>query len=550
MKQSLHSPLSRLLRRTQQLCTHAAETGIPVKELVDVRAEQARSISRRALLAFAATAAASTIIAPSRVRAAGNPPRVVIVGSGLAGLACARSLWLNNGIPSQIFEWDTHIGGRVETLRNFFANGLVAEQHGEFISSEHHRMRSLAAYYGLELENTDTHLGNTEDTYYFAGQRYTAADLASDWQTYAWALFRDAVRQAPSATYKHANAQARIWDNMSVTDWVDQYIPGGVQSPFGALCLADVISEYGGPPEQQSALNLIYILGYDASSESGYQPRNTPLVAGSDEKWHVRGGNDQIVYGIANELPQGTINLLSQLLAVKQTGSTYVCTFDTPSGTMEVPADHVVLAIPPTTLRDVELIKIELSPVQRLALANATLGNNAKIELQVAGRPWIHDVYDGNLLTDTLVCGGWDAGTYQPGGHAPHVAGLYFGFPGGTAGQTLARRYGLTYGNDELPAPPQMVADTLVQLEAAFPGITAAWQAGPQLAYVNDGNIDPHLRGAYSYFRVGQYTQFAGAQSLPAGNVHFAGEHTSLQFQGYMEGAVQSGERAAAEITG
>ena len=80
--------------------------------------------------------------------------------------------------------------------------------------------------------------------------------------------------------------------------------------------------------------------------------------------------------------------------------------------------------------------------------------------------------------------------------------------------------------------------------------MSAAWHAGPQKAWLNDGNIDPHLRGAYSYFKVGQYTRFAGAQSLPAGNLHFAGEHTSLQFQGYMEGSVQSGYRAAREIVG
>jgi monoamine oxidase len=78
--------------------------------------------------------------------------------------------------------------------------------------------------------------------------------------------------------------------------------------------------------------------------------------------------------------------------------------------------------------------------------------------------------------------------------------------------------------------------------------MTAAWAAGPQLAWVNDGNIDPYVRGAYSNFLVGQYTALAGAQSLRAGNLHFAGEHTSTEFQGYMEGAVQSGYRAAGEI--
>lgn len=63
-----------------------------------------------------------------------------------------------------------------------------------------------------------------------------------------------------------------------------------------------------------------------------------------------------------------------------------------------------------------------------------------------------------------------------------------------------------------------------------------------------DGNIDPFLKGAYSYYRVGQYTEFSGVERLPAGNLHFGGEHTCVEYQGYMEGAVRSGERAATEI--
>jgi monoamine oxidase len=333
---------------------------------------------------------------------------------------------------------------------------------------------------------------------------------------------------------------------MSVTDWVDRYIPGGTQGLFGALCLSDVIDEFGGPPDQQSALNLIYILGYDASDNSGYQPRDTPLLAGSDEKYQVNGGNDQIVYGMAGDLPASAINLGYQLLEVRETsGGRYRCTFATDGRTVEVAADHVVLTLPPTTLRDVKLRNISLSKLQKKALAQATLGSNAKIYLQVAGRPWIADGYNGTLFTAARIGSGWDAGNIQPGGRR---AGLYVGFPGGHAGTSLASRYGLTYGDYALPAPAALIRDTLAELEPAFPGMTAAWAAGPQKAWLNDGNIDPHLRGAYSYFKIGQYTGFAGIQSQPAGNLHFAGEHTSLQFQGYMEGAVQSGYRAAGEI--
>lgn len=540
MPMSLHAPLSRQLRRAQRICEVSAHSGIPVDELAD------GALPRRAVLAGGA---ASGLLAATRARA--GSPRVVVVGAGLAGLTAAWLLWKRHGIAAAVYEWDTHVGGRVETLRGFFADGIVAEQHGEFISSEHQRMRALAARFGLPLERVSAHLGDAPGTGWFGGTRFSQAAFVKLWRDYAWELFRDAIRAAPSATWQHASPAARAWDRLSVPEWLERHMPGGLDNPVSAACLADVTSEYGGPPEEQSALNLIYTLGYDASAKGGLQSRAFPVLAGTDEAFHVRGGNDQFPFAMAAELPAGAIRFQHRLVAVSETaGRGYVCTFDGPGGTVEAAADHVVLAIPPTTLRDVALHNIPLLPVQRRAIAGATLGNNAKIQIQVAGRPWLADGYSGDLLTDQPIGGGWDAGSYQPGGHGPNAGGLYICYLGGRSGRDLAKRYGLTFGVDEMAAPAAMVRDALAQLEPAFPGVTAAWQAGPRRAWVNDGNIDPHLRGAYSYFQIGQYTSFNGAQSLPAGGVHFAGEHTSEQFQGFMEGAVQSGERAVKEITG
>ncbi len=94
-----------------------------------------------------------------------------------------------------------------------------------------------------------------------------------------------------------------------------------------------------------------------------------------------------------------------------------------------------------------------------------------------------------------------------------------------------------------------MISDALAQLEPILPGVTSAWNAGPKLAWVNDGNLEPHFLGAWSQYNVGQYTGFCGVERLREGNIHFAGEHTSVAFQGFIEGAVRSGERAAKEIT-
>ena len=83
------------------------------------------------------------------------------------------------------------------------------------------------------------------------------------------------------------------------------------------------------------------------------------------------------------------------------------------------------------------------------------------------------------------------------------------------------------------------------QIEPIFPGTKAAWSG---TAYEDHWSADPWHRGAYSYYRVGQYTTIAGIEQVPEGRIHFAGEHTDVNQQGFLEGAVVSGQRAAREI--
>ena len=90
----------------------------------------------------------------------------------------------------------------------------------------------------------------------------------------------------------------------------------GSARPFGKLCYYVVVSEYGGPPEQQSALNLVYILSYDDSRNGQqFQSSTTPSLYGTDEKWHIHGGNDQLVSGMVGQLPSGTIRTGHRLVA-------------------------------------------------------------------------------------------------------------------------------------------------------------------------------------------------------------------------------------------
>ena len=85
----------------------------------------------------------------------------------------------------------------------------------------------------------------------------------------------------------------------------------------------------------------------------------------------------------------------------------------------------------------------------------------------------------------------------------------------------------------------------LGQLENLFPGITRLWNGK---ATLSTPFRDPNLLNSYSYWRVGQYTTFSGYEGAAQGPIHFAGEHCSQNFQGYMEGGASEGARAALEV--
>jgi monoamine oxidase len=551
MRRSYHSRLTAMLREARAACHEAAARGMPIDEVTQRRAEYA--LSRRAFLlgsgAVILPGAAPHRPSPPRarpapVRPAKTQPRIVIVGAGLAGIRCAHKLWTERGIRSTVFEADGRPGGRVETYR--FPNGQIAEQHGEFLSSEHASTLALVRRYDLPLDLAGVYPGGGQDTYWFRGARYSQAQLNTDWQNFGRSVFAKAARQAPWPTrLDRSTAVGFQWDHMSVADWINRHVPGGLNSQFGALCYQDAISEYGGPPEDQSALNLVYLLGYDDSTESGAQPQAAPALSGTDEAYHIQGGNEQLVARMVEEaVPGVAFNYGYRLVALKLGADrSYTCTFlSAGGGATAVPADHVVLAIPFTTLRQVDLTRAGFSALKMRAIHTLPLGTSAKLHLQFAGRPWNALGYDGNAYADTNHVL-WECTNYQRGS-----TGILNDLSGGSQIPALVQRYGLTPGKYDGTPPQAWVNDTLAALGTIFsPGIS---QVPVVQAYASVGYLNPNLLGAWSYYATGNYTGFSGIEPVRQGNVHFAGEQTSLDFQGFMEGAVTSGERVVDELFG
>src|SRR4029450_9917705 len=153
------------------------------------------------------------------------------------------------------------------------------------------------------------------------------------------------VSAASYPTLWNLNTQrGRELDAMSIAQWIDTYVPGGRGSKLGQLLDVAYNIEYGAESNVQSSLNMLYLLGYAG-------PGNLRIFGKSNEKYHVRGGNDQVPALLTQALGS-QITLGSELIAIKlNPDATYTLTFKQGNRTKSVAADHVVLALPFSIMR-------------------------------------------------------------------------------------------------------------------------------------------------------------------------------------------------------
>jgi len=499
----------------------------------------------------AASLGASTILRPARANAATTAPRIAIIGGGLAGLRTAHKLWIDRGIKSTIYEAKEHVGGRCETGRGLFLNDQIMEMHGEFVDSEHLAVKALAARYGLGLDDLWIYPSLTDDTYWINNSRYTAWEVTEDWKAFGYNAFHDAVMKAEAPqTYDNHNAQAVTWDKQDVPTWLSQNLPGGSSTKLYKLALESLAGEWG-PPADVSGLAMLWQWAYNVSKKTAhsYQSKSYLWVEGADARWHIQGGSDGLVTGMEAELPAGTIKTSSPVSAiVKNSNGTYTLSVKSGTKTTSVIVDHVVIAIPFTSLRtNVNLTKAGLSPLKMTAIKNLGMGTHGKIIAQFNGHPWFANSdgnanFDGNCLVDFPV-NWWYEPNYQTNNNTAPTA-LMVNVPGGSTTQQYIKKYGITAHEGVVPAG--LLNELLPPLDTYFgPGVKDAYNGK---SWYDFGQMDKWIGGSWPYWKPGQFTGFSGIEGKREGNIHFAGDATEWDNPGFMEGAVLSGERCAAEI--
>ena len=467
------------------------------------------AVSRRTFLISVAAAAPTALRQP--LTAAADP--TVVVGAGLAGLRAADVL-RRAGRPVVVLEARERAGGRVLTVRSF-DDGLHAEAGPIRISSAHRSVLQLARSLRLPLVPFESPMGTPVVS--VAGTasspealaRTLAPELKPDErglsplqlvERYVGAVSADlADPRATSASY----AKWTDYDRVSWPAWL---------TSRGASAGAVKLMTLGADADDVSAL---YVL------------RQFAMSRGSTQLFKIQGGMDLLPRAMASDLGD-IVRYNSPVVRVSRTPARLRVDYESGTQMKSVAASRVIFAVPMTTLRQIE-IQPRLSPARERAINEASYANGTRILLQCRSRFWNGAGLNGSARTDrgTEL---WDC-TYDQRTSSR-------GILGGTTGNAISREMASKSADESLALGISAAAD-------AFPDVRQAFERG----VVHQWGRERWSRGSIVAFRPGQMTSIMPAIGEPEDRLHFAGEHTS-SWMGWMEGALESGERAAREVLG
>ncbi len=497
------------------------------------------ALTRRSLLRLLAAAAGAAALAPitdwtayakqPKHHTKSRPKTVAIVGGGVAGLTAAYRLHKAGASPV-LFEASNRWGGRMFTMYDFY-KGMFCELGGEFVDTDHEDLQKLGKELGVEMQDLTTDGG--EDLYFFKGEFHTPKDMIDPKKkSGAFApIAKQIAKDAGKLTDKHDNwtALAEKLDQTSLKDYLEQFRG---KTDDWAVDLLDVAYniEYGLETKDQSSLNMVDFITTDLSKPFS-------MFGESDEVYRIKGGSSALITALVNAL-QGNIDMKQgfALTGLDQKDGQIVMNFDAPGGAQQVSYDAVILALPFTKLRQVSgLDNLGLSADKLKCIRELGYGINAKIMNGTTSRVWrkpdsgLPAPSNGTFYSDLGFQNLWETSRAQPG-----EAGIITNYLGAKPGLTDAKS-ALDAFRADLPKMSQTMAGSL------DPNAVASWFWA----------VYPFTLGSYAGAKVGQYTTLLEVAAEPAldGCLQFAGEHTSSEFLGFMNGGVQSGNRAAKALT-
>jgi monoamine oxidase len=490
-----------------------------------------RAISRRRLLGTAGAASAGAVLGrvPGAVAGKHHDRKrrradVVVVGAGFAGLTAAREIE-RRGKSAIVLEARDHVGGRA--LNADIGGGEVTERGATFVGPTQDHILKLAAKMGVKTFETF----NTGENLYISGGnrlRYTdtgptgtappdpviTADLATvvtQLDEMSKTVPVDAPWDAPSAPE---------WDAETLESWIDR---NSVTPQFKALVPVATRPIFGAEPRELSLLfTLFYIAASGNEDNIGTFERNFNTRDGA-QMFRFFGGSQLICERMAAKLGRRVVleSPVRRIVSDKHGVTVH-------SRKLDVRAKRVILAMPPVLTGKIDY-EPGLPEEREALIDNLPQGTLTKVAA-VYDRPfWRDDGLTGQVLFDEGPVNATFDDSPEDGSQ-----GVVFGFVGGDKARELAqlskrdRRAAVVanyteFFGEQASSPRKFV-------ESSWRG--EKWSRGCPVAIYAPGVMLAHGK----------------ALRKPVHRIHWAGTETSTYWNGYMDGAVRSGERAAAEV--
>jgi monoamine oxidase len=479
-------------------------------------------LSRRRLLQVAALTAGRLALDPARSPAAeparrlirrGPAQRVLVVGGGLGGLAAALEL-KRAGHAVTILEATLRPGGRVRTLREPFSDGLHAEAGAGRIPSTHALTLDYVKRFGLKVK---PYRPRAAEVAWLGGVRLikkpghdvdlsrTALDLSPG----------DRKLGLDGLYARYVGPHAREVGMGPAKAW-----PPPALAPLGDRTIADFLRLQGA---SEGAIRLL-VAGFEEDSALDFlrdaASHDVPRL------FHIAGGNDLLPHAMARSLAAELI-YGAAVERLEQNDRGVRAVFTRAGERRSLAADRLICTVPFAALRGVEFSP-PVSAGKRRAIGELSYGAVTRVFLQTRRRFWEEEGVSGFATVDQPM-EVWCPTHDQPGPRGILLGYLY---------EALARR---------VAAMPSLarVAWFLDELAPVHPRLREHFEGGTSFVWEEQ----PYQRGAFAMYTKGQFASLWPHAATPEGRIHFAGEHTS-SWPGWMQGALDSGLRAAREVNG
>lgn len=449
----------------------------------------------------------------------GTPKKVLVLGAGVAGLAAAYEL-AEAGHDVTVLEARGRAGGRVETMRAQFSDGLYAEAGAMNVYDTHDWTLKYVKLFGLTLDAAAP--SALASVVYLRGRRLVSKqgqaldyplDLTAEekklgrrgmWEKYVLSVARDVGDyDAPG----WPSAALLKYDRMTFTGYLRAQ---GASADAAELLGLGAMGAFGDGAGAVSALVLLREIAHRSKVKQNY---------------YIRGGTDQLPRAFAAKLSE-RIRYGAPVVGVEQDSNGVRVAYLHAGARETVAADRVVCAIPFSVLRRVRVTP-ELSAEKRRAVEEMPYTSVARAYLQTRSRFWLGEGLTGSATTDLSNMLVFDGAP----GQQPERGIMEAYFAGPQARRLTAMREG------------ERVLSTLGLVEKVHPRVRREFEVGATKCW----DEDEWARGAYAWYRPGQMSSLLPHVARPEGRIHFAGEHASSTF-GWMQGAIESGNRAAREV--